>query len=117
MASPAPLYRVVTPALLSEIHIGLVPRAEIPQGLTRCGSWCSAIPGMSETRSVSRNEPRAIPALALTVGRLIITPVARVTSTLKSLRRCMLTSLRLIGGPKGRSEEHTSELQSPCNLV
>src|SRR2546426_7577681 len=30
---------------------------------------------------------------------------------------CMFRALGSIGLPRSRSEEHTSELQSPCNLV
>src|SRR5712692_5410691 len=61
---PSPRYNVETPALLSDTQIGLVALEERPHGLTRFGSVDSANPGMSDTRFVWWNEPRAILASA-----------------------------------------------------
>ncbi len=69
--------------------MGLAPLAEMPQGLTRLGSRCWALPGIFETRSVSRNEPRAIPALAPTAGMASATAEATVSPTVNSLRAYM----------------------------
>src|SRR5256885_3159311 len=38
-------------------------------------------------------------------------------ATRRDRRHASDRPLRLFGGGRGRSEEHTSELQSPCNLV
>src|SRR6478672_5673035 len=54
---PGVLYRVDTPALLSEIQNGLVSLSEMPQGLTRLGSVTAATPGRSDTRLVCRTVP------------------------------------------------------------
>src|SRR3989441_9608896 len=86
--TPSPRYRVVTPAPLSDTHIGLVALAEMPQGLTRLKSRCWARPGILETRSVSRNESR-VPALAPTEGNASPTAVATVSPAVNSLRACM----------------------------
>src|SRR5712672_1060399 len=51
---PCPSYRVVTPVWLSETQIGSPGPVEVPQGLRRFGSVCTARPGMSETRLVCR---------------------------------------------------------------
>src|SRR5256885_8437618 len=43
--------------------------------------------------------------------------LARNCGTAKLCRTSMERRSALTGFPTGRSEEHTSELQSPCNLV
>src|SRR5690242_6065228 len=55
--TPWPLYRVLTPAPLSETQKGLVPLEVRPQGLIRLGSKLAAMPGMSEVRLVCTNAP------------------------------------------------------------
>src|SRR5256885_13275929 len=55
-------------------------------------------------RSISLFGFQSGAALAIVVGVLIEVPV-------------MLLVVRIVNQSKGRSEEHTSELQSPCNLV
>src|SRR5688500_19952780 len=47
---------------------------------------------------------------AASIGRYAMEPPAPVTA-------CTHTALVVVCAPDARSEEHTSELQSPCNLV
>src|SRR5712692_6106305 len=51
-AWPPPLYKVATPAPLSDTHQGVVGPCDRPQGLSRFGSRNLAILGRSETRFV-----------------------------------------------------------------
>ena len=53
------------PALLSEIQNGLLALSEMPQALTRLGSWTAATPGKSDTRLVCETVP---PVVALAVA-------------------------------------------------
>src|SRR5260370_20990542 len=76
--------------------MGLLLVAEMPQGLTRLASRCWALPGMLETRSVSRNEPRAISALTPSAGSVIPTAVATASPAVNSLRAYMRESSLLV---------------------
>src|SRR5712691_207337 len=51
-AVPSPLYKVATPAPLSDTHQKVVGPCDRPQGLSRFASVKVARPGMSETRFV-----------------------------------------------------------------
>src|SRR5688500_5975918 len=85
----------------------------------------------AEYQAVGRNE--ALPAgplghviycIGLTAdfrSRPLNTVEAHVCKLLEVLRKCDFESLLYLSSTRlynpGRSEEHTSELQSPCNLV
>ena len=48
------------PELLSEIQNGLPALSEMPQALTRLGSWTAATPGKSDTRLVCKTVPPVV---------------------------------------------------------
>src|SRR6185437_15614706 len=67
---PAPSYRVVAPAWLSDTQIGLPGPTDVPHGFFRLGSVCAARPGISETRLVCTYERVAMPPPAA-AGRAV----------------------------------------------
>src|SRR5882757_7217971 len=50
--APGPLYSVLSPVPLSEIHQGLLELRDSPHGLINCGSVTGATPDVLETRLV-----------------------------------------------------------------
>src|ERR1700675_1290795 len=83
------LYKVLTPALLSDTHIGLPELDERPQGFLSCRSTICAGTAPLEPRLVSRNAPLAEPALTPAAGSVMPTAVATASPTVNSLRPCM----------------------------
>src|SRR5256885_8178702 len=66
-----------------------------------------------------RRPPRStlFPYTTLFRSGVLVWPLCSTAKALKHSSRCWGWICRAGGSPPGRSEEHTSELQSPCNLV
>src|SRR2546426_6739139 len=64
-----------------------------------------------------RRPPRSTLFPYTTLFRSSATRLSRVTSSMTTVSPRVATALRRAVVSSDRSEEHTSELQSPCNLV
>jgi hypothetical protein len=93
MISPAPLYSVAKPVLLSETQNGEPELNDTPHGLAKFGSVVFAIPGISDTRFVCVKllVPSACARFALAHKKSI--------AATTSLRYCIPVLLVLIGFP------------------
>src|SRR5256885_12845138 len=71
------------------------------------------------SRNVNRMQNRLHPTLVHSPSSVIVCPTMKMSRFL-SVATCafvVVVAARLQAAAQERSEEHTSELQSPCNLV
>src|SRR2546426_8588836 len=73
---------------------------------TRTSTWCtsSTIQDLPDSSTIRYHAPRRRPSFSARSARLRAHPMSAMSYSSSS-------------GIDSRSEEHTSELQSPCNLV
>src|SRR2546426_9081392 len=99
----------------------------------RSGVWlCTAVSDVAVPRKLSSTMPTiqlTSPAAeenpncgfvlhpSVVTARTASRPASRVVSTRTRLKTYNARSARSLSTARARSEEHTSELQSPCNLV
>src|SRR5256885_10991124 len=98
------------------------PRISIRNGRSGCGAICHAIPPdasaspKSRQWKATRDQPRIRFSSTSQLRRKPIAPLT-ISLTKRANRFCECWRVFLVKMCSARSEEHTSELQSPCNLV